>query len=105
MVREYPSKGWHATSRMDRKPSGLIGLRNLGPTIIRRLAEVGVHTRRDLQNIGAVEIYRRICAASGGRTVPVCYYLYSLQGALMDLHWDDLPADLKTRLREEADAA
>ena len=90
---------------MNRKPSDLIGLRNLGPTVIRRLAEVGVHTKRDLQRLGAVEIYRRICVASPGRTVPVCYYLYSLQGALMDLHWDDLPTDMKTRLREEADAA
>ncbi len=90
---------------MNRAPSDLIGLRNLGPTIIRRLAEVGVRSKADLQRLGAVGVYRRIRAASGGRTVPACYYLYSIQGALMDLHWDDLPDDLKTELRKEADAA
>ena len=89
---------------MNRKQSDLIGLRNLGPTIIKRLAEVGVHTKRESQRLGAVEIYRRICVSSPGRTVPVCYYLYSLQGALMDLHWANLPPDMKLRLRAEADA-
>jgi len=90
---------------MTRKRSDLIGLRNLGPTIIRRLAGIGVHSRRDLQRLGAVEVYRRLRAASPGRPVPVCYYLYSIQGALLDLAWDDLPADMKARLRAEADAA
>ncbi|MGL4464292.1 MAG: TfoX/Sxy family DNA transformation protein [Planctomycetia bacterium] len=97
---------WEAEAfRMNNKRSDLVGLRNLGPTIIRRLASVGVHSKQDLQRLGAVEIYRRLRAASGGRTVPVCYYLYSLQGALMDLHWDDLPSDMKARLRVEAVAA
>ncbi len=67
---------------MTRKLSALISLRNLGPTIVRRLAEVGVHTKRDLQRFGAVVIYRHIRAARPGCTVPLCYYLYSLQGAL-----------------------
>ena len=28
--------------------------------------------------------------------------LYALQGALMDVHWNDLPPDLKARLVSEA---
>lgn len=80
----------------------MVGLRNLGPTIIRRLAEVGIRSKRDLQRLGAVEVYRRIRAASGGRTVPVCYYLYSLQGALLNSHWNDLPETMKAKLRKDA---
>ena len=90
---------------MKQKSSDLVGLRNLGPTVIRRLAEVGIHSKHDLQRIGAAEVYRRICAKSEGRTVPVCYYLYSLEGALLDLHWDDLPPSTKVRLRKAVDAA
>jgi len=77
-------------------------LRNIGPTIERRLREASVHTKEDLEAIGAVEAYRRICAANPGRTIPVCYYLYSLQGALMETHWDALPDQLKADLRKEA---
>lgn len=91
--------------RRPRKKSDLEGLPNLGSTILARLAEVGVTSRAELEAVGPVEAYRRIRAKNRGRTVAVCYYLYSLQGALLDLHWDDLPAAMKTRLRGEADAA
>lgn len=87
---------------MARRSSELSGLRNIGPTIEQRLREVAVTTRRELEAIGAVEAYRRIKARYPGRTIPVCYYLYSLQGALVDLHWDDLPAEIKASLRREA---
>jgi DNA transformation protein len=29
--------------------------------------------------------------------------LYALQGALMDVHWNDIPPDLKARLVSEAE--
>jgi DNA transformation protein and related proteins len=80
----------------------LAELRNIGPTIENRLKEIGVRTRADLERVGAVNAYLRICADHANRTLPICYYLYSLQGALMDLHWDDLPEDLKEELRSQA---
>jgi DNA transformation protein len=73
-------------------------LQNIGPTIQDRLEQIGVHTRTDLKKIGAVDAYLRICANYPHQTIPVCYYLYSLQGALMGLHWDDLPERLKDDL-------
>jgi DNA transformation protein len=75
-------------------------LRNIGPTIRKRLNEIGVHTRADLKRIGAVDAYLRICARFPRRTIAVCYYLYSLQGALMDLH--RLPERLKSELVSKA---
>jgi len=90
------------TSRIKTTASDLIGMRNLGPTIIARLAEIGVRSKRDLARLGPVEAYRRLCAARPRRTHPVCYYLYSLQGALMDLHWDDLAPAMKSKLKQDA---
>jgi DNA transformation protein len=76
----------------------LAELRNIGPTIRKRLNEIGVRTRADLQRMGPVKAYLRICQNYPNQTIPVCYYLYSLQGALMDTHWDDVPKNLKEEL-------
>lgn len=73
-------------------------LRNIGPTIARRLREIGVRTRDDLRNVGPAVAYRRLCAANPGQTIPVCYYLYSLEGALRDQHWDALSPHVKKQL-------
>lgn len=77
-------------------------LRNIGPTIRKRLNEIGVHTRADLQRVGPVKAYKRICQNYPNQTIPVCYYLYSLHGALMDAHWDDLPNAVKEELYAQA---
>jgi DNA transformation protein len=55
---------------------------NIGPTVARRLKEIGIHTEADLRAVGSVAAYQRICAKHPEKTVPVCYYLYSLEGAL-----------------------
>lgn len=84
--------------------SRLNDLPNIGKTIEKRLRQIGIHTPRDLARIGAVEAWRRIRSENPGKTVPVCYYLYSLEGALRGVHWDDLPPSVKKRLREQAQA-
>jgi hypothetical protein len=56
----------------------LAKLRNIGPTVRKRLNEIGVFCRADLQRIGAVEAYTRICEIYPHQTMPVCYYLDSL---------------------------
>lgn len=82
----------------------LLGLTNIGPTIARRLSEININTAGDLRSIGPVEVYNRLRARNPGTTLSVCYYLYSLQGALDGMHWDALPAVVKERLRAEANA-
>ena len=62
-------------------------LKNIGPTIARRLRDVGIRTSGDLRTVGPVTAYRRICAKYPSKTIPVCYYLYSLEGALRNQHW------------------
>jgi len=73
-------------------------LQNIGPTIARRLKQIGIRTRADLWSVGSVTAYRRICAKHPGKTIPVCYYLYSLEGALRDQHWDDIGPRVKQSL-------
>ncbi|MBK7988420.1 MAG: TfoX/Sxy family protein [Ignavibacteria bacterium] len=75
--------------------------KNLGSTIIRRLNEIGVYSLADLAEMTSVKAYKKICEQNSGKTFPVCYYLYSLEGAMLDLHWDDLPEDLKSDLLQQ----
>jgi DNA transformation protein len=82
--------------------NSLKGARNIGPTIRMRLHEIGVYSLADLAEITPVRAYKTICEQNPGKTFPVCYYLYSLQGALLDLHWDALPKDLKMDLLKQA---
>ena len=85
-----------------KEKSELARLKNIGPTIERRLNEIGVYTRSDLERIGPAEAYRWICRNHPNQTIPVCYYLYSLQGALMGVHWDKVPKKMKDQLNLEA---
>lgn len=76
-------------------------LRNIGVTVARRLHEVGIRTQRDLERIGAVTAYCEIKQRHPEARTPLCYYLYSLEGALRGQHWDDLGETVKRTLREE----
>ncbi|HEU4606403.1 MAG TPA: TfoX/Sxy family protein [Nitrososphaera sp.] len=87
-----------------KKQSGLSGLKNIGPTIEKRLNEIGVYNRQDLKRVGAAGAYRKIRAKYPNKMIPVCYYLYSFEGALAWKHWDDLPQGVKDRLRREGKA-
>ena len=78
----------------------LLELRNLGMASVNILRAVGVNNYQDLAERGAVETYKHI--KSRGIHVSKVM-LYALQGALMDIHWNDLPPALKTQLVEEAD--
>ena len=81
--------------------NSLKGARNIGITIEKRLNEIGVFSLADLAQMTPVKAYQKICKQHPDKTFPVCYNLYSLQGALLDLHWDDLPTDLKAELRKQ----
>ena len=80
----------------------LLGLKNIGPTIAARFAAAGIRTVGDLRAIGPAEAYRCVKVKHPGITLPVCYYLYSLQGALDGVHWDALSSAVKERLLRDA---
>lgn len=79
--------------------SELLELKNLGMASVNILQAIGINTYEDLAEMGPVQAYCRI-KARGIHVSKVM--LYALQGALMDVHWNDLPSELKARLVKEA---
>jgi DNA transformation protein len=79
----------------------LYGLPNIGTTIADRLEQVGVITVGDLRRVTPAGAYKLVRDNNPDRTIPVCYYLYSLQGALDGVHWNDLSKSLKDKLLEQ----
>ena len=80
----------------------LSSLKNIGPTIQKRLQEIGINSKNDLKKIGPVTAYQKIQSKNPEKTIPVCYYLYSLQGALDNKHWDDISQKKKQKLLDQA---
>jgi DNA transformation protein and related proteins len=74
-------------------------LPNIGPKSAHWLEGVGIRTDDDLEELGAVEAYRRVKAAFAGRVS--LNLLWALQGALLNLPWNELPPDMKEKLRRE----
>lgn len=104
---QYPcGKNGVDTTTRDRKvdmPSAAVGqLKNIGPTVARRLNEVGIRTRGELERAGSVAAYCEIKQRNPEARTPLCYYLYSLEGALRDQHWDDIGEESKVSLRNKA---
>lgn len=64
------------------------------------LASVGITTAEDLFEAGVLEAYRRARQAYPHRVS--VNLLYALQGALLDLHWNELPPEMKADLRQQA---
>ncbi|SHN07520.1 TfoX/Sxy family protein [Phytopseudomonas punonensis] len=76
----------------------LQNLKNLGKTSSQWLHAVGIHNANDLRRHGAVEAYRAV-RARGFRASKVL--LYSIEGALLDIHWSELPTTRKESLNQQ----
>ena len=97
VVRLY-SCSYRPAQPMFVKKSELSKLRNIGAVSEAWLNEVGIFTRADLEEAGAVEAYRRVRARGHNASLNL---VYAVQGAIMDLHWTDLPFELKEQLKRE----
>ncbi|PID85402.1 MAG: competence protein TfoX [Chloroflexi bacterium] len=84
-----------------RKNRKLTELRNIGKKIAGRLNEVGIFSEDELQKVGAVDAHKMIRQKYPNETLPVCYYLYSFEGALSDKHWNDIGEEKKQELKEK----
>ncbi len=73
-------------------------LRNLGPASERMLKAAGIETPRQLDRVGAAEAYRRVQRGGGDAHRNL---LWSLEGALLDVDWRDVPRDRKEALERE----
>lgn len=76
-------------------------LKNLGKTSAQWLHAVGIHSISDLRRLGAVDAYRAV-RTRGFRASKVL--LYAIEGALLDVHWNDVPPERKDALNYQLDA-
>jgi len=77
----------------------LIDLKNIGVKIAGRLNEVGIFSERELASYGAINAFKMIQEKYPDETLPVCYYLYSFEGALCDKHWNRIGEKRKQELK------
>ena len=77
-------------------------LRNIGPKSAAWLRQVGLRTHEDIATAGAVDAFMRVKRA-GFR--PSLNLLYSLEGALQDCHWQEVPEARRNELVQAAEAA
>jgi len=71
-------------------------LKGLGPKSERYLNEIGIHTKEQLQQIGAVRAFIKLkkeCSIKPGLN-----FLYAMVGALEGEHWTDIAKSEKGRL-------
>lgn len=78
-------------------PNDLAKHKNIGAKTAAKLADVGITSVTQLEQLGAVEVFKRL---RGQRQVNIAM-LWALQGALLDLPWYDLPPDIKQTLLVE----
>ncbi|MEE2832074.1 MAG: TfoX/Sxy family DNA transformation protein [Candidatus Latescibacterota bacterium] len=73
-------------------------LRGIGPKSARWLADAGVHTRDDLQRLGAVAAFRAVQAAG---FTPTLNLLWGLQGLSWTSTGSTCPPSIKAQLRAD----
>ncbi len=75
----------------------LLKLKNIGPDSAQKLQAVGIHSRRQIESLGAVAVYWLL-----RERYPVSLnMLWALQGALLDLPYNRLPEDMREALLAE----
>ena len=79
-------------------PSEIAALPNLGETSAEWLEAAGITTRDDLAALGAAGAYVAVKQA-GFR--PSLNFLWAVAGALLDISWTAVPAEVKKQLLQE----
>lgn len=79
----------------------LTSLRNIGLQSAKWLESVGIHTSEQLFDVGVVQAYLRVKAAYPERVSQ--NLLFAMQGALMDIPWNELPSEIKASLIKQVE--
>lgn len=77
----------------------LENLKNLGPVSSRQLQAVGIETVEQLEAAGPVQAFNLVANRFPSETSVT--FLYAVHGALLDIHWNELSAEEKERLRND----
>ena len=78
----------------------LTTLRNIGTEMERKLKSIGIETAEDLLKLGSEGAFAKLKV----RYPNVCLvHLYTLEGAISDTNYNELPEEVKKRLKEFSD--
>ncbi len=75
-------------------------LKNLGKACETWLNDVGVFTQQQLRELGPVQAWVLVRASGRPATMN---FVYAVQAALMDIHWTNLPQDIKDELKNRCE--
>ena len=78
-------------------------LKGLDPKSEISLNEIGIHTKQQLQEMGAIKAYIKL--KEEGNTKPSLNFLYAMVGALEDEHWGNIAKSERGRLLIELDGS
>jgi DNA transformation protein len=73
-------------------------IKNIGPKGMQWLKSIGIESHEDLERMGSVEAYRKLKETIPGVNILM---LYAMEAALWDLHWNDLPPEIKSSLHDQ----
>ena len=77
-------------------------MRNIGPKSSAWLRQVGLRSLEDIAAAGAVDAFMKVRRAG---FKPSLNLLYALEGALLDVHWQEVPDARRAELVQAAEAA
>lgn len=83
--------------------SNLTTLRNIGATLEKKLKSVGIKTAEELKAAGSEEAYVRLKLRYPEARSMCLVHLYAIEGAISDTDFNQLPEDVKGRLKEFSD--
>ena len=79
--------------------SELTSLRNIGRTLEAKLKSVGIMTAEELMEIGSEEAYVRLKFRYPDAKSMCLVHMYAIEGAVTDTEYNQLPLDVKQRLK------
>ncbi len=85
------------------KKSSSTSLSDFGEKSAAWLNEIGVYTLENIEREGVVEVYIRVKRAFPHKVT--LNMLWGLQAAVLGIHWNALPPEMKAELKAQAEAA
>ena len=77
-------------------------LRNVGPKLATKLVEAGIDSPEKLRRVGAKKAFEKMYANGDSYGDFNAAYLYTLEGAIRDCDWLDIPEKIKQEFKEYA---
>ena len=80
----------------------IASLKNLGPKSAAQIVAVGIDGPDEIRELGAAVVFHRVKSRFPDSTS--FNLLWALQGALMEIHWHDIPDGIKRQHLAEIDS-